>query len=502
MTKSLTSRLVKGSSTILLFSFLSSPLAYLTRMIFSRSMSTEHYGLFYAVLGFFSILATFNDLGFGYSVAYLIPKYLVKKDLRTCWKLYKYDQFIELITSVSISLVLFLFADELARYYFKVPEAKTLIYIFIIYFITNSFVSALQKFFTGLQKEVYYASQDFLRSAYTFVISFLLFYFDFGNVLTYAIGWSSAYIFLSIVYFYLIKKNFSHFIEKITWDPPLFKRMFNYAIPSLLNNSIFLLINYTDTIYLTLFRNVQSVGALNVIVPIITIPSIFLSPINSLFFPMVSDLVEVDRPKVKLLIENLLKVVPFISFYFVLFIFIFPTVSVATLFGYKWAEMIEMPLRIFALGYLFSALSSFLNTVAGGLGLVKERLKISLAVAALNIILGATLTYFYGLLGLVLANLVVYSVSLILTIKLVRIEIKFEIPYFYYIKLLSIAFLLIGMVNLFNINPTTFSAFIVSGIIYSVFMAFFSVLIGVIDVKTYRVFYEMSRNMILKYYRK
>ncbi|MDO8610907.1 MAG: oligosaccharide flippase family protein, partial [bacterium] len=101
--KKLTQRIFKGSAIVLFFAILSSPIGYLLRIFYSQTLSIENFGLLYAVLALFTTLATYNDLGFGYSTSYFIPKYFKKKYYQKCWLLYKYDQFIEVGTSVLIS---------------------------------------------------------------------------------------------------------------------------------------------------------------------------------------------------------------------------------------------------------------------------------------------------------------------------------------------------------------------------------------------------------------
>ena len=130
--QTLTARVFKGSSTILLFNFLASPIGYLIRILYSRTLSIEMFGLFYAVLAFFGMFIAFNDLGFGYSATYLIPKALRKKNYKRIWKLYKYNQLVELGTSVIISILIVIFSNWLTNNYFKIPEAQNIIYIFVV----------------------------------------------------------------------------------------------------------------------------------------------------------------------------------------------------------------------------------------------------------------------------------------------------------------------------------------------------------------------------------
>ena len=104
---SLTHYLVRGGIFVIFFSFLAAPIGYLTRMLYSRSLSIEMFGLFYSTIAFFTLLGSFNDLGFGYSLSYLVPKFIKKNQNQKVWNVFKYDQIIEISTSIFFSIILF-----------------------------------------------------------------------------------------------------------------------------------------------------------------------------------------------------------------------------------------------------------------------------------------------------------------------------------------------------------------------------------------------------------
>ena len=83
-TEKLRSKLTKSSITVVLLALIGAPLGYGIRMILSRTLEPEMFGLMYAVIALFALLSEYNDLGFGYSVSYLIPKFLKKMELKFC----------------------------------------------------------------------------------------------------------------------------------------------------------------------------------------------------------------------------------------------------------------------------------------------------------------------------------------------------------------------------------------------------------------------------------
>ncbi len=234
----LAGRIIKGGTTVFVFSLLSSPIGYLLRLIYAHSLSVEMYGLFYSVLALFSLLTTYNDLGVGYSVSYFIPKAIKNRNYQLCWNLYKYDQLIEVSTSIFISSLLFIAAPWLALNYFKMPQAEILIYLLSLYCIVDGFISSLSKFFTGLQQEKFYSSIHPTRLVFTLLFSLFFWVFDFNYIYYFAIAWSVAYVVVAVIYWIAFKRENGFLIRKTTFDKKLIKTMFRYAIPTLLTTSI------------------------------------------------------------------------------------------------------------------------------------------------------------------------------------------------------------------------------------------------------------------------
>ncbi|KKQ67211.1 MAG: Polysaccharide biosynthesis protein [Candidatus Daviesbacteria bacterium GW2011_GWA2_38_24] len=478
----LTERIVKGSTLVVLLTLLASPFGYLLRMLYSQTLSIESFGLFYAALALFTLVSTYNDLGFGYSVSYFLPKYIKEGDYKTSWLMYKYDQLIEVGTAAALSIILILTAPLLAQYYFKTSDATTLIYIFCIYLITNSFLSALNKAFNGLQQDSYYSSMQFVRTFFTLIFSILLWMFDQANIVYYALAWSAGYFFTSLIYNYLLYKmnpEVSGFILK--WDRRIFNLMLSYAIPTLVTTTVSSFVIYIDTITLTIFRGVKEVGIYNIALPIVSISSIFLSPINNLLFPLVSHLMEEDKEKIKKLIEMILKLIPFAGLYFSLFFILFPSTPIALLFGSKWLGLVETPLTILAVAFIAAPLSSYLTTIVSGIGKVKERLRASVIIALSTLVFNLLLVSRFGIVGTAISNVLISLISVYFFGKIVQQVIPFKYPYRHYLEMFIIAIILITTSKLFPIIITSWSWYIFAGLTYSVIMFIFSYSLNILD---------------------
>lgn len=477
----LTHRIIKGSSIVVLLTVLASPLGYLVKMIYSRTLSPEMFGLFYAVFALFNTLSTYNDLGFGYSLTYLVPKFIRNKQFQKTWNAFKYDQIIEVGTSLLISGVIWLNADWLAVHFFKAPEAKQLIWSFSIYFLAHGFLSAISKFFNGLQQEKFYTSIQFSRLFLILSFSLVMWFSNTGTVFNYSLIWAGTSVLLLIIYRTLLYQKNSYLITATTWDKQLFKQMTTFALPALLINSLETLIASAAVIFLTLFSGLKAVGQFNIILPIVSIPGIFLSPLVSFFFPMVSDLDETNQPKLAMLTEKITYVVPFISFYFSLFIVLFPNALVDILFTNKWTGIVEKDLQLLAVGYILYMLAGFFSAVVSGLGMIKQRLRISLIISIVHVLLSGVLIWKLAVTGAVLATTVTYALTLVLLSLLIRKKLPLRLPVIFYGKLLAAGAVLFIIIRWAGLAPHNFVQLFTYGLLYTVLMTGFGYILGVIE---------------------
>jgi O-antigen/teichoic acid export membrane protein len=502
--KSITGKIINGGMIILFFSLITSPLGYFVRMILSRSLSIEMYGLIYASLSFFSILTMFNDLGFGYALIYFIPKYFKDKEYSKIWNLYKYDQYIEVISSVFISFILIFSSEYLSLYFFKHPASINLTYLFCIYLISNGVVSSIQKLLIGLQEERYYSLIEFLRMFFTFLFSLLFFMFDVSNVFYFAFAFVFAYLILSIIYLIIVKRKFSYLKKDVVFDYKLLKNGFVYGFPTFLSSSLYIIINYAGIIFLTYYTNITNVGIYNVILPIATISLFIFEPVKKMIIPLISELDEDNKDMVASLINTTFRLVPFIGLYFSLFIFIFPEGIISMTFGYKWVKLSSNYLKLLSITYVFALLSIYLSAVLNGLGEVKKQLKISLFVALASMLGAAFGAKFYGISGVIINNLIVFLFSIILSYKVIKGMFNIKLPYKLYFKLFIITLLIVFLRYQVNFIPISISSIFLLGVIYTIIMTVVFFKFKIIGTSFYKTFGEriLGKNIIskIKYY--
>lgn len=480
--RSLEEKVAKGIVFVILFALLGSAFAYLIRILYSRSLSIEEYGLFYAVFSFFSIISVHIDLGFGETITYFVPKYFKSKRYKELWNTFIYGQVIQIVVSVLISGVLIIVAPYLSSRYFRIVGSETLIYIFCAFLIINSLLNSLSQIFTGLQKIKYYSSMNILRTALVLFFSSFFLIIGLNGPIFYALSWVFGYFLTTFFFLYLLWSKHPLLTENIlSWNKNIFNTMYKYALPAFATTLVYSLLVSSDTFLLTLLRGVREVGIYNVIVPIASISIIFLSPLNLILFPLVSTLMEEEGEKINYLVSKIYQLVPFVGIYFALFIILFPSSIVSLIFGQKWLDFSIIPLSILSLGYIGIIMSSILGIIILGTGRVRERLKILLLVAILNVSLNVVLIWYYGILGAVISSSLVAVILCIFFTRILKTMANFQIPYLFYGKLSLFSVFLFFIIRFLGFAPKNWTELILSGLIYSISFIFLGFLLKVYD---------------------
>lgn len=464
----LSEKILKGSFAAIIFTLIGSILAYLIRVIYSRTLSIESYGLFYAVFGLFSILSTYADLGFGEAIAYFIPKHFKKKRFGKLWNTFLYGQIIQIGVSVGLSIAIVAFTPFLAANYFKIPGSELLIYIFCIFLILNGFLNGVNQIFTGLQKVKYFSTINTLKNFLIFTLSLGAVFFGVHNINTYGLIWVLSYTVTVSVYLYLLWTRHPFLTaNKFVRSSKFLSSLIKYAIPAFITTFIYSLMTASDIFFLTLFRGVADVGVYNVIVPIASTGIIFLAPIHNILLPLTSYLMEGEKGKLGDILTLVYKMVPFVGVYFALFIMMFSEAVIRLIFGEKWTALATFPLFILTLGYVFLLLGNILGTIALGLGRTKERLNILLAVGILNVVFDGFFIWKYGLFGSVIMDSAAAITLVVIFTFMIKKYVNFKIPYSFYMRLFFFSSLIFLSSKFINIKPHNLEMLILDGIIYS-----------------------------------
>lgn len=427
--KSYARRLVKGSAIVFVALIASEFTAFLLRMFLARSLGVAEYGLFYAVFAFVSLFTIFRGLGLRSALVKYIPEFEVRKQLGGIKSSITFTLLFEAGFIFPVSIVLFIFSDQIALAVFGTAGASLVIKILSIWLFTGFFLHLFKATFRGFQNMPAYASMGFFEILFIFLSAILLVgVFGLGVK-----GVASAYLLASLIVavlgFFLFWRGYPQVLkEKVRITKPLIKKLFVFALPVFIGGFGGLIIGHTDTLLITVFRSLPEVGYYQTAQPAARILWYLVTPLVIVLFPMISELwVRRERK----LLGNALHSLTKFSFILIIpaaLVFIaFPDIVINLLFGSGYLAGATV-LQILAGAAIVYMLYAILVSTMSGIGKPIINTKVVTLMAGLNLAGNLLLIPIYGIEGAAIATLSAYMLGLVLMFYYARKFVKFTIP--------------------------------------------------------------------------
>ncbi len=408
-------RIAKGAGISFIGLIFAKGLNYLYRFIISRT-GPEAYGTFslaMAIIGFASMIAI---LGLSAGTIRYVALYAAKKDLEKTRGIILSSLKITSITSILISIGLFLTAGYIADI-FHTPGLALALRILAIAIpfdaLTQIFYSAL----LGLKRIRYYSySQQIISPSIKIVSALILIFLGYR---LYAIIGSTI---ISIVFTFFITLYFleakAHSFLKSRHNYYSFEwALLKCSIPIALSSFIFILMSWTDTIFLGYFKDVVAVGIYNVAVPTAQLLYIMPSAFGTLFGPILTDAYSSGNKKK---IERIYKAVTRWNISFstpLLFILVLFSPSIINVFFGKEYVSGYIATQILSISVVMSSITLPASWVLITFGKTRALLYITAASAVINIILNILFIPAFGLEGAAFATLISSVLLCILSIR-------------------------------------------------------------------------------------
>jgi len=422
-------RLVKGS-TIVFAAFIASELVgFFLRMFLARNLTVAEYGLFYAVFSLISFFSVFRDLGLGSSLVKYIPEFTVNRQFSKIKSAIISVLLIQALSGLFVSAVLFALSDQMALIIFKNSDAALLLKILSIWFFVAAIYPVMQTTFQGFQNMPAYASINFFNLLAIFLLTVF-----FVSALKFGIGGVAlAYLLGAVVasFFGLIlfARSYRHIFQKKTSiTKSLLKKLFSFGLPLLIGSVAGLIISYTDTLMITIFRSLSEVGFYQAAQPTARILWYFPSALGVVLFPMISEL---WAKKERKLLREALHFLTKFSFILIIpaaFIFIvFPEIVINLLFGPGYLAG-ATALQILSAAAVIYTPYLVLAEVMRGIGKTVVLLKTTIIMACFNLFGNLALIPPYGIEGAAVATFLAHLLGFILLLYYARKLVRFTVP--------------------------------------------------------------------------
>ncbi len=387
--ESLAQKFVNKWFWLYIFTFLIGPLGYFIKVIISRDLSVEEVGMLYGVISFVTLLSMYNDLGCTESLAYFLPRHIVKNEYWKAKYLMHFVLKIQFISSILIYGTIFLWATWLSTHYFK-SEVTEILRIAWLYFIGINILHIATIFFTAVQDTKLQKGTELMRIWWTAIGSAFLFFSDFGNLERYMtiwiIGLSIGIIF---AFTFFLRKYYipNFFFVKKEKDPLLKKEFLRYAFWTFLTANIATLLSQIDMQLVIYLLWTRESWFYSTYLSLIGIPFILLTPIIGFLFPVISELYgRNEEHKIHALISRFWTYFGIIGIWTGIFLFQTGERLSILFFGEKF-EHAWVILMYSAPFLVFNFLIQISFQVLAGMGKIRKRAEILAVVLIINIIL-------------------------------------------------------------------------------------------------------------------
>lgn len=403
--------LAKTSVIVFIGVMLSKLFTYIYKIIIARYFNPEVYGLFNFSLMIISILVAVAAFGMPDGLLRFVSYDRKNKNLGNSRYLFSISMKITLFASIILGILLYFFAEFISISIFNKPGLVIYLKVFSITLpflsVTSIYLSVVRAF---EKINTYSLVQNIIQTGIRLILIVLLLIIGLNTssiLLSYLIG----IIFVTFISYFVCKK----FIERLKASKEISEKekvklkseFFAYSWPIVFLSIIGSLLYWIDSFVIGYYMDAADIGFYNVAFTLVGLLGIAPELFMQLFLPLVVK--EYAKRKFSLIQEiskQIAKWILIINIPIFIIMIIYPGVIINVLFGADYLSA-EMPLRLLAIGSMFSAtFISLLNNLLSMKGKSKLLLMNTLFIALFNFILNVVLVPKYGLNGAAFATMI------------------------------------------------------------------------------------------------
>lgn len=415
--------IAKGAGLSIFGNFFNTGANFIVALALIRLLGVANFGLYSLGVEILGISAMFATIGLTSGSLKYVAVYKGINDQRRLKGVILQSTFLTLFFGVLLAIIVFLFSDKIALL-FKKPDLGPALQIFAIGIPFFALMSVFGPITRGFKTTKYVVLTTKIAQPLVYLFLICLVYISGSKLL----GVTWAYILtiatLAVMLFFSLKKLFPGLLSKKLVALFEIKKLLTLSLPLMSVEVILFLVHRTDIFIIGYFLPAESVGIYRVALRGAAFVAMFLTALNSIFTPIISDLYHRQKRKA---LEALFKTVTRWGFYFGFLIFLIIVISPNELLRVFGADFLvgKNSLIILALGQLINVSVGCAALMLMMTGYEKMESLNSVGVLILNIILNLTLIPRWGILGAAIATAVSYNIANI--IRLIEIYFSLQI---------------------------------------------------------------------------
>lgn len=372
-----------------IFSFIVAPIGYIIKMIISHNLDVSEVWIIYWIISIIVLLTAYNEFWITESILYFTPKFITEKRYDKIKTLLFYGFWVQMFTSILLTLFFFFWADIIGKYYIQDERAIDVLKVFSLFFIGINIFELTTNFFQAVQDTFYAKLSEFIRMLTILMTVLYVFFFDERTILAFSKAWIIglySWILFSVYIFYV--KYYKVYLsqEKIFFDLQFFKEIAKYGILVVLSVQVGSLLSQIDMQMILLLLGTQAAWYYTNYLSIVSIAFLIIWPIFMLLFPVFTELAaKKENAKIRDIKSELSTVFISIIIPYSFFFFIFSKLIATFFFGIRFIESWNiLQYSIFFLIFNFFLQINF--HILWAIWKMKERVKILMYAIILNII--------------------------------------------------------------------------------------------------------------------
>ena len=399
------------------------------KVFFSHTLSVENFGILYSLIGFFSLMTIFVNLGTQSSQQFFIPRLVAEKQDEKVSFLFQVNYLFQLLMLLLFSLAIFFLIPFLSNNYFH-AEIEMYLSIFLLYFIVLNLLNPFRHILISLKRSKLFQSIKLSELLFTLLLAFL-FYIIIGDQLLFyfSLSWFLAAIIVLVIFFFILFNKFSFLFKKSSRDWRLFGDHFKYSIYLFSTGIGMTILNHIDLQVITFFLDFSSVAFYSNSFSLINSTVSIFTMLSVIIIPFISDLhYRKNFKKINSILNIFYKIVLFFILPFTLVLFLYSEKILEIIFGkgYGGAKYI---LSIFSVFLILKIIYAYNISFLNGIGEAKNLFKIVIPIAFINLFLNVVLVTFWGVYGVVFSTIFCWFLLAVLTYFLLNKKILFKIDF-------------------------------------------------------------------------
>jgi O-antigen/teichoic acid export membrane protein len=419
-------KLLSGSGLVMAFKVAGAGAGYVFAYLITSNYGARAFGIFELSLTALTIASVFGRLGLDGALVRFIPEFVEKKAPEHLRKVYGYALILALPFSMVLAALLYVFSDAIAlQLGSELLGDAFRITAFLIPF--STWFGLNSEAFRGMRRMVEYSifqRGTVILLAIIAFFSFQYFEIEIEDNLLPLIAFGIGAILLSLTAGIRTPRILSQIIPPAASNDKLIeplevKPLLRVAFPMLLSTSMFMIMNWTDTIMIGYYLDEKEVGIYRLAFKVASLITFAQFAINSIAAPMFSAFyAKNDLAGMKKIIRNIGYMNIAISTPIFIAILIFPSL-VLDFFGEDFSAG-AAPMIVLAIGQIINALCGPVMYLLNMTGKEKKARNIIIIASIINLGLNVYFIPIYGLMGAAFATAIstaVWNVMAVIQIK-------------------------------------------------------------------------------------